>query len=70
MARGPCTFRQQDVTRALRAAKAAGLAVDRVEIDRAGKIVIVAEKMDAAKTGFSNNPVNEWDAAPAGETRQ
>ncbi len=37
----PCTFRQQDVTRALRAAGAAGCPVQRVEIDRDGKITLV-----------------------------
>jgi hypothetical protein len=42
MARRPCTFKQQDVTRALRGAIAAGIAILRVEIDKAGKIVIVA----------------------------
>ncbi len=57
MARGPCTFRQQDVTRALRAATAAGLAVDRVEIDRTGKIVIVTGKGDAEL----RNEHNPWD---------
>lgn len=42
MARRPCTFKQQDVTRALRGAKAAGIEIQRVEIDNAGKIIIVA----------------------------
>jgi hypothetical protein len=37
----PCTFKQQDVTRALRAADAAGRPVRRVEIDRDGKIILV-----------------------------
>jgi hypothetical protein len=41
MARGPTTFRQRDVTAAIRAAGAAGLLVARVEIDKSGKIVIV-----------------------------
>jgi hypothetical protein len=41
MARGPCTFKQQDVTRALRATVAAGIEVRRVEIDKNGKIVLV-----------------------------
>jgi hypothetical protein len=41
MARRPCTFKQQDVTRALRGAKAAGIEIQRVEIDN-GKIIIVA----------------------------
>jgi hypothetical protein len=36
-----CTFRQRDLTRALRAAEAAGRAVHRVEIDRDGKLVLV-----------------------------
>lgn len=37
----PATFKQQDVTRALRAADAAGCPVRRVEIGRDGKIVLV-----------------------------
>ena len=41
MARGRCTFKQRDVTAALRAAAAAGVAVARVEVDKDGKIVVV-----------------------------
>jgi hypothetical protein len=44
MSRGPCTFKQQDVTRALRAAVAAGVAVERIEITKDGKIVVVTGK--------------------------
>jgi hypothetical protein len=55
MARAPSIFRQQDVTRAFRAAKAAGVRVARVEIDRDGKIVIVtADELERAEG-------NEWD---------
>jgi hypothetical protein len=57
MARAPSIFRQQDVTRAFRAAKAAGVRVARVEIDRDGKIVIVTAdvELDERREG------NEWD---------
>lgn len=41
MARRPCTFKQGDITRALRGAKAAGIEIQRLEIDTAGKIVLV-----------------------------
>ena len=41
MARGPNRFKQRDLTRALRGAKAAGIEVGRVEIDQAGKISVV-----------------------------
>jgi hypothetical protein len=40
MARGPCTFRQRDLARTLRAMVDARVQ-GRVEIDRAGKIVVV-----------------------------
>jgi hypothetical protein len=42
MARGACTFKQRDLTAAIKAARAAGVEVQRVEIDRDGKIVIQA----------------------------
>jgi len=59
MARAPSTFRQQDVTRAVKAVAAAGVHIARVEIDKAGKIVIIT-------TGPADQPaqgaeVNEWD---------
>jgi len=40
MAPRPTLFRQSDVTRAVRAVRAAGEGVGRVEIDRDGRIVI------------------------------
>jgi hypothetical protein len=59
MARGPCTFKQQDVTRALLAADAAGCAVRRVEIDRDGKIILVMIEPPEDQSGpaGSNNIV-------------
>jgi hypothetical protein len=57
MARGKLAFKQTDITRALRAASAAGQPVQRFEIDREGKIVVfVGEPEQGQKTGG-----NEWD---------
>jgi hypothetical protein len=41
MPRGPVPFRQSDLTRCFRAARMAGVAIDRVEIDRNGHIVVI-----------------------------
>jgi hypothetical protein len=43
MSRGVQAFKQTDVTKAARAAVNAGLAVHRIEIDRAGKIVVFVD---------------------------
>lgn len=63
----PSRFRQVDVTRALRAAKAAGIPVARYEIDADGKIVIVS---GGGEVGFSGETpatraarkLAEWEA--------
>jgi hypothetical protein len=59
MARGPCTFKQQDVTRALKAAAAAGIEVVRYEIDRDGKIVIVTAGRAGPHVGRDEE--KSWD---------
>jgi hypothetical protein len=41
MARAPSTFRQKDVTRAIRAAIAAGVDIARIEVAKDGRIVSV-----------------------------
>ena len=58
MARGSCTFRQRDVTKAVKAVAAAGVEIARVEIDRNGKIIVIAGKpADMTEDAQSN----EWD---------
>jgi len=56
MSRGAHKFKQGDVTKAIKGAVNAGLAVKRFEIDRDGKIVVFAGRPD-------NQPAstNEWD---------
>jgi hypothetical protein len=58
MSRRSCTFKQRDVTKAVKAIVAAGVQVDRVEIDHAGKIVIVTAK---SPESISGGVKNEWD---------
>jgi hypothetical protein len=44
MARSTSTFRQQDVTKAVKAVAAAGVSITRVEIGRDGRIVVVTQQ--------------------------
>lgn len=47
MSRGPSTFKQRDVTAAVRAVVAAGVEIARVEIGQDGRIVVVTSKAAA-----------------------
>jgi uncharacterized protein GlcG (DUF336 family) len=58
MGHGRCTFKEADLTRALRAAKKAGMNVARAEVDRAGKIILVL-KNDGGEASTTER--NEWD---------
>ena len=55
MSRGVQAFKQTDVTKAIKGAVNAGLAVKYVEIE-AGKIVVFAGRPDSPLS-----PANEWD---------
>jgi hypothetical protein len=59
MSRGPQTFKQSDVTKACKGTVRAGLEVQRVEIDQAGKIVVFAGKPADPQIRQS---ANEWDS--------
>ena len=56
MGHGPVTFKETDLTRALRAARKAGADVERVEVGRDGRIVLVLKNGDKVLTER-----NEWD---------
>ena len=69
--RAPCTFRQTDVTRALKAARRAGFERVRVEIDREGKIAIVAGEHEdgAAQEPTTASVLSERIAAMRGAAK-
>jgi hypothetical protein len=55
VSRGTCTFKQRDVQAAVKAVRAAGCEVDRVEVDKDGKITVITN-------GKTHEQVrNEWD---------
>jgi hypothetical protein len=68
MSRKPSKFSQSDVTRALKGAVGAGIAVSRVEIDKEGTIVIIA-KLDDSTNSDATNPWNEVLTHAADEKR-
>jgi hypothetical protein len=65
MARGHSTFRKRDVTAAVKAVAAAGLPIEGVEIDKDGKIKIIAKRPGTKKNDESNENEhsggNPWD---------
>jgi hypothetical protein len=62
MSRRPCTFKQRDVTRAVKAIVAAGVQIERVEVSKDGKIVIVTAKPSESIVEDCPDYLNEWDA--------
>jgi hypothetical protein len=58
MSRGKQAFKQGDVTRAVKGALKAGLDVELVKIDEAGKIAVFVKRPDEQSAEPS---VNEWD---------
>ena len=61
MPRGPSTFRQTDLTRAIKAARNAGVDVTRAEIAKDGKIVIIIGETCAANADIELTPDDELE---------
>lgn len=62
MSRGPQTFRQRDLCAAIKAAKAAGCEVARIEVGKDGRIVVILASEKEHQGEKPNGCVNEWDA--------
>ena len=61
MPRAPCTFRQRDVTAALKAVRDAGVDVARVEIDIKDKKITVITGKPNGETDSKQEGENEWE---------
>jgi hypothetical protein len=59
MGHGPSRLTKSRVKRAVEAVAETGISVDRVEIDRDGRIVIFAKDSDVRQ---ENNPLDQWRA--------
>jgi len=62
MSRAPSAFRQADLTKALKAAAAAGLHVAGYKINPQGQIEVVIGESPAQNSDGKGREVNEWDA--------
>ena len=58
MSKGPLTFKETDLRRAIRTSQKAGLSIARVEIDRDGKIVVVVG--EGKKSEDTATDLNRW----------
>jgi hypothetical protein len=58
MSRGQSTFRQRDLTAAVKGAKAAGCEIFRVSVDREGRIVVETSQPPGDDVAGKPNP---WD---------
>jgi len=56
MPRRPAPFRERDVVKALKGARAAGIEIARIEIDPVGKIVLMA----SADSRELLSPLEKW----------
>jgi hypothetical protein len=62
MARAPSTFRQADVTKAVKAVRSAGVDIVRVELTKDGRIVIVTGEANPAVQDDLDRELAEFEA--------
>lgn len=62
MPRGACTFRQGDMTKALKALRDAGWVEGRVEVTPDGTLAVVVGKAADPAAAAAQQQANEWDA--------
>jgi hypothetical protein len=62
MPRRPANIRQADVTRVIKAARKANLEIARVEVDKDGKIVVIAGKPTDSDIAIStaDDELEQW----------
>jgi hypothetical protein len=62
VSRGPATFRQRDVAAAIKAARAAGREIARMEVDKCGRFAVIVEDSDSQeqKDVTADHKI-EWD---------
>ena len=73
LSRRPCQFKQTDLTRALKGTRAAGIEIDRIEIDKDGKIVVFPRKGaedNADAIGEKITDLDKWMADDARQTKR
>ena len=61
MSRGPTTFRQSDLTRAIRGVRNAGVDVARAEIAKDGRIIIVVGEASNVSSSAELTPDDELE---------
>jgi hypothetical protein len=69
MARGRVAFKERDLARALRAAQKSGVPMQRIEIDREGRIVMIPGTPSTAAPA-EHNPWDEDEVEHSAEVRQ
>lgn len=62
MPRRPCTFKQRDATRAMKAAIAAGVVIGQVEYRRDGTVIVVAAGQSIAAADDLDRELAEFEA--------